>query len=292
MYMKRRSGFTLVLVLFVLITTIGCSGSAETITLPAPTITAQGLQFTATPTRAPTPQPSPTPTATIEPVRMICSPLQDIEPRDLHKITSQGFTPPAPFEDNGHPAVDLAFYTYKEMPSMIGHPVQSIFPGTVSLVIDDRYPYGNAIMIETPLELISNELLGSMTLPTPIPQENLDLLRPCDSNPIFENIVPLAWSEGSKSIYLLYAHLLEKPGLVAGESVSCGQVVGAVGSSGNSAEEHLHLEARVGPASAKFGNLAMYSPDATIKERYSYCIWTSSGRFQTFNPVMLWEQEP
>lgn len=290
--MKLHRRYVLILLLTGLFAISGCTGSLEGSTLPTPTSGVPDSQVTAMPTNTPTKLPNPTKTATIEPVSVICSPLKDVEVSDLHKITSQGFTPPAPFKDDGHPAIDLAFYSFNELPSMIGHPVHAILPGTVSLVIEDRYPYGNAVMIETPLKLISYGKQNSITLPTPIPQGNLDLLRPCDSDPMFADMAPLDWSEGTKSIYVLYAHLLEKPRVVPGESITCGQEVGAVGSTGNSAEEHLHLETRIGPADAQFGPLAMYSPDAVTEERYSYCIWTSSGRFQAFNPVVLWEQGP
>ncbi|HNR01304.1 MAG TPA: M23 family metallopeptidase [Anaerolineaceae bacterium] len=281
------------LVLLVVLVVSGCSLPAGDTTLQTPVATKTAGQFTATPPPTITPSsiPSPTPTATLQPSGVICSPLSGIELGDLHKITSQGYTPPAPYKDDGHPAVDLAFFTFKEMPSMIGHPVQSILPGKVSLVIDNQYPYGNAVMIETPLDLITLDLVNSLSLPTPIPQENLELLRPCDSDPAFESMVPLKWSDDSKSVFVLYAHLLEKPDLKVGETISCGQEIGAVGNTGNSAAEHLHLETRIGPAGARFGTLAMYAPEASVEERYSYCIWTTSGRFQSFNPVNLWEQE-
>jgi len=294
--MKRFNWFYLLLILLVLLSLSSCSGfSTETAaSIPVDVEPDSIAQVTRTPlpTASPTPKTNPSPTPTREQVNGICSPLKDIELRDLHSITSQSFTPPAPYKDDGHPAADLAFFTFKEMPSMIGHPVQSIFPGTVVQVLADRYPYGNTILIETPLDGISADLINILVLPTPIPQENLDLVQPCISDPLFKDIPPLEMSDSSKSLYVLYAHLLEEPVLKIGEEVFCGQKIGFVGNTGNSAAEHLHLETRIGPSGAAFGSLAMYTPDATIEERYSYCIWTSSGRFQPFNPVTLWEQEP
>jgi len=292
--MKRRCVVVVCLVLLISLFFTGCSGSDGDIPLQTPAMTMPTGQATTTPTPSitVTQKPTSTSTATPRPAGAVCSPLQDIKPSDLHKITSQGFTPPAPYKDDGHPAVDLAFFTFKELPSMIGHPVQSILPGIVSLVIHDRYPYGNAVLIETPIENISAIWLNSLALPTAIPQENLELIRPCDSDPVFQGMVPIKWNADAKSVYVLYAHLLEIPTVRFGDIVNCGQEIGAVGNTGNSAAEHLHLEARIGPADARFGTLAMYTPDATIEERYSYCIWTTSGRFQPFNPVMLWEQEP
>ena len=292
--MKRRCVVVVCLVLLISLFFTGCSGSDGDIPLQTPAMTMPTGQATTTPTPSITVTQKPTSmsTATPRPAGAACSPLQGIKLSDLHKITSQGFTPPAPYKDDGHPAVDLAFFTFKELPSMIGHPVQSILPGIVSLVIHDRYPYGNAVLIETPIKKISSPWMNSLALPTAIPQENLDLIRPCDSDPVFQGMVPIKWNAHAKSVYVLYAHLLEIPPVRIGDNVSCGQEIGAVGNSGNSAAEHLHLEARIGPSDARFGTLVMYAPDATTEERYSYCIWSTSGRFQPFNPVMLWEQEP
>lgn len=46
----------------------------------------------------------------------------------------------------------------------------------------------------------------------------------------------------------LYAHMVSSPSVSAGESVSQGQVLGYVGSTGNSTGNHLHLELRVNGA--------------------------------------------
>ncbi len=152
--MKRFNRLYLFLILLFLLSFSSCSGfSTETaVPIPVDVEPDSTVQVTRTPlpTASPTPKTNPSPTPTREQVNGICSPLKDIELGDLHSITSQSFTPPAPYKDDGHPAVDLAFFTFKEMPSMIGHPVQSIFPGTVVQVLADRYPYGNAILIETP----------------------------------------------------------------------------------------------------------------------------------------------
>jgi murein DD-endopeptidase MepM/ murein hydrolase activator NlpD len=294
MNMKKQRAVILCLTLSFVLVATGCSSSFPQPPTPTPVMTTPTFHATTTPSPSHTATQNPTPafTATLQPAIKACSPLKDIELSDLHKIMSQGFTPPAPYKDDGHPAIDLAFFTFKELPSMIGHPVQSIFPGIVNLVIVDRFPYGNAVLIETPLNVLSAEWVSALPIPTAIPQENLDLVRPCDSDPLFADMTPIEWDGSRKSVYVLYAHLLEKPSVRAGDVVNCGQVIGAAGNTGNSAAEHLHLEARVGPAGAQFGTLAMYSPDATIEERYRYCIWSSSGRFQSFNPVILWEQEP
>ncbi len=287
--------FTL-LILIVLFGFTGCTNPlaptmafTETSTLPVPSIP---------PTSTHTLSPTPTITSTSTPTRAdasfteICSPLAGIELEKLHSITSQAFNPPTPFQDDGHPAVDLAFFTFEGLPSMMGHPVQAIFPGKVVLVVDDRFPYGSMILIETPLSSIPNELLPPTAIPTPIPSENIIQFNPCSNDPVYESMAPISMAQDSKSIYVLYSHLLEKPSFTAGDEVACGQVIGAVGLTGNTVAEHLHLEIRIGPSGANFGTIAMYKPDATLEERYNYCIWSTSGRFQPINPAIFWETSP
>lgn len=277
---------------------IGCSASPTPTSnvVPIDQQTKQQLTNTPVPPNTPTPSlaplPSLTPSLDTAQVTAICSPLEDIELRDLHSITSQPFKSPSAFLDDGHPAVDLAFFTFEGFPSMLGHPVQSILPGVVVQVVEDRYPYGNMIMIETPLDQLPDGILPSTPLPTPIPKENITLFSPCETNPLFSDMVPVKWSESSWSLYTLYSHLQEKPDFEIGDNITCGQTIGAVGITGNSVAEHLHLEIRIGPSGAEFGSLAMYAPDATVEERYNYCIWSTSGRFQAIDPAVFWVIQP
>lgn len=174
---------------------------------------------------------------------------------------------------------------------MLGHPVLSILPGKVVMVVDDRFPYGHMILIETPLEILQNITMPTGFLPTPIPAENIALFDPCAQNPLFEDMLPIQMDQQQKAIYTLYSHLQEKPDFEVGDVVSCGQIIGAVGITGNSVAEHLHLEIRIGPADAKFDTFAMYQPDVTAIERYNYCIWSMSGRFQAIDPALFWEDQ-
>ena len=234
-------------------------------------------------------QPTIAPSPTFAVVQSVCSPLADIDLIDLHSITSQAFKSPTAFQDDGHPAVDLAFFTFEGLSSMMGHPVQAILPGTVVEILDNRFPYGNGILIETQLDQISDSLLSSLLLPTPIPDENISLFNPCTHNPAYEGLEAVEMSTGNRSLYTLYAHLLTPPDFQEGDTISCGQTIGAVGNTGNSVAEHLHLEVRIGPSHANFGSLAMYQPDATAQERYNYCIWSLSGRFQAIDPAIFWQ---
>jgi murein DD-endopeptidase MepM/ murein hydrolase activator NlpD len=62
----------------------------------------------------------------------------------------------------------------------------------------------------------------------------------------------LELSDG-QSLYMLYAHMQNAPTLFAGDTVQPGQIIGNVGSTGNSTGAHLHLETRTG----KTGSLAV-----------------------------------
>ena len=294
--LRRNTALRKLISTFTLLVLCGCTTFSLVPTSSEPVEATSLPTETRTPTLAASPtatlKPSPTATPTAEMVNQVCSPLKDIELHDLHSITSQGFTPPAPYQDDGHPAVDLAFFTFEEMTSMLNHPVQSILSGRVAMVISDRFPYGNAILIETPLERISPAMLGSLSLPTPIPQQNIDIIQPCVSNPLFKDMEPIRMSDSEKSIYILYAHLIEPPTFKVGDEITCGEGIGKAGNSGNSAAEHLHLESRVGPSEAQFNLFSTYDPESTVIERWNYCIWVSSGKFQPIDPTMLWQYAP
>ncbi len=250
-----------------------------------PTETARPT-FTVTPSPVPTevslPPETPTPLPTL--VSSACSPLENIGFNELDGITSFEFNSPSAYSDAFHPGVDLAFFSFKEYTTMRGHPVQAVLPGKVVLVIDDRFPYGNSILIETPLELVGDGLREKLTLPTPIPQREIDLFSTCS-----KEMPAISWSGDMKSLYVLYAHLAEKPAFQMGETVACGETIGKVGISGNSIADHLHLEMRLGPSDAGFGTFAALRPEASAIEKYNYCIWNSSGYFQAVNPALIWQ---
>lgn len=165
---------------------------------------------------------------------------------------------------------------------MLGLPVQSVVDGLVAGIINNRPPYGNAILIETPLELISPAWQQAL----PLSSFHLDsqLIPPISLTcPKY----PDPPATESTSLYLLYAHLQEAPTLETGEAVSCGQTIGKVGTSGKSVNPHLHLETRIGPAGQSFGSMAHYDNSATEDEMRTYCLWRLSGEFQPFDPMLL-----
>jgi murein DD-endopeptidase MepM/ murein hydrolase activator NlpD len=150
------------------------------------------------------------------------------------------------------------------------------------LVVSGRFPYGNALLVETPLDLLPAAWVEELELPAlpATPQSNNTLTCPTPA------ALP-EWDPQKRSLYLLYAHMLEPPALQAGDLVSCGQVIGAIGNSGNALNPHLHLEARVGPAGARFPGMAHYDASARPEEMSAYCQWRVSGSFVTFDPLLL-----
>ena len=70
---------------------------------------------------------------------------------------------------------------------------------------------------------------------------------------------------------------------------TCGQVIGAIGESGNALNPHLHLEVRLGPAGVRFPGMAHYDSGASPDEMAAYCQWRVSGAFLTLDPLRLFQ---
>lgn len=251
-------------------------------------------EATIPPTIAPTNTPLPTPTATALPlVNEAVFPLQGLEFSDLRFILSNPYKFKYPFveasgSDYNHTGIDLFFYKYKGYNTVLGHPILAVLPGKVVESLTERWPYGNMIMIETPLSRLSPAYLAGIPLPTPYSADEIAAHSNCIPDP-----ARIAWSQTETSIYIVYAHMEFPSSFQAGDEVSAGDVIGAVGASGNAVEggQHLHLEVRVGPSEAKFGVISDYMPDSTEEERYNYCIWALSEVFQPIDPVLLWQTQ-
>ncbi|RPJ47754.1 MAG: M23 family metallopeptidase, partial [Chloroflexi bacterium] len=82
------------------------------------------------------------------------------------------------------------------------------------------------------------------------------------------------------------------PTVALGQSVTCGQAIGEVGTTGRSVNYHLHLETRVGPAGVTFPEMAHYDNAATDTEMGTYCTWRVSGLFQAFDPLKVLSLQP
>ncbi len=164
--------------------------------------------------------------------------------------------------------------------------MQAVLDGRTVLVLNDRFPYGNAVLVETPLDSLPPAWLDPLDLPSipETPQVRSALTCPTPS-------APPTWDFEKRSLYLLYAHLLEPPALHPGDPVTCGGVIGAIGSSGNALNPHLHLEVRLGPSGARFPGMAHYDTGASPEEMAAYCEWRVSGGFLPIDPLLLFAGE-
>ena len=250
------------------LTTPTINNAFESIITMTPTVTASPIPFIPTP----------------DFINRVCSPLKSETLSELPEIITQSYSPSRPGFDEGHPGIDFSFFRRKDLLSIDGVPVLSVLDGVVVTILVDKLPYGHAIIIETPLENISKELLQRIDLPEIQPTMEPDLKFNCMPP---EGLQPP--SSQSMSIYILYAHLKHSVSLSVGEEVKCGQEIGAVGDSGKeySTNPHLHFETRIGPSGARFDSMAYYTVDSTAAERYNYCVWRVSNTFQSFDPMLL-----
>jgi murein DD-endopeptidase MepM/ murein hydrolase activator NlpD len=186
-----------------------------------------------------------------------CSPLKMHALESLPSIISGPYDPPPMGKDDRHHGVDFAYWIFGERTTMQGELVQSILPGVVRMVLDDRFPYGYTVMVETQTADLSPSLITSLGF------------------------------EQGESLYTLYAHLDFYPLVELGEVVEACQQIGEVGLSGNTDIAHLHLETRIGPSGTIFESMMFYSTRATISEMENYRLWRTSGVFRHFDPMTL-----
>jgi len=283
---RENSTYSLALVLFLLICSTGCSiETHETITMPiASSVPTPIPSMTVKPSSSPSPYPTEVQTkASLSPTPelKICPPLPDYSRDEIISAISNVFNPPARAgSDDPHQAVDLAVVQYGI--AMAGDPVQAILAGRVAAVVKDRFPYGNALLVETTLEGLPQNWLTRMQVPTPAPT-----LEPHPSLTCPQLEEPLSWDSDRRSLYLLYAHLQEPIHFQANDRVGCGENIGVIGQSGNALNPHLHLEVRVGPSGVIFNSLAHYSGGITPEEMRNYCAWRVSGVFQLIDPERI-----
>ncbi len=90
---------------------------------------------------------------------------------------------------------------------------------------------------------------------------------------------------------ILSADLQDPPEVQLGQAVTCGQPINHVGNTGNSINEHLHLEVRVGPSGVRFDSMAHYDASASPQEQAAYCTWRISGLFQMMDPQRLFASQ-
>ncbi len=268
---------------FVLLILSACSPAKAVEILPAET---PPIAPTFSPTSTVPPSPILIPaTPTLALQNKICSPLETETLVTLQEIITNPYKQPRVGIDDGpptHHGVDFAHYRRGDLLSLEGVAILSALDGEVVTVINDRFPYGYAIIVETPLNTISPDLLNRLDLPEKLP--------PVDPDPKFNwtpSELPFKLSDSETSLYIVYAHLQSLPEVKVGEHVICGQRIGQVGNSGDSSNPHLHFETRIGPSGARFESMAYYISNSTAAERYNYIVWRVSNLFQVFDPMQL-----
>ena len=209
-----------------------------------------------------------------------CSLLQGIENNQLSGLVNNPFHPPPPGRDDPHYGIDLAIE--RNDIALAGHPIQAIFSGQVAAIIQDRFPYGNALIIETRLAELPSSLIQGQILPTSAPTIEPHPALTCPQAP-----GDALWDFHQRSIYVLYAHMQNPSPLSLDEAVRCGAVLGQIGQSGNALNPHLHLETRIGPSGARFSSMAHYTSSASPEEMSNYCTWRVRGVFQAIDPLVL-----
>ena len=213
----------------------------------------------------------------------ISSPLQGIEMDELDDINSNPFLFVGAGKDEGHHGTDFSFYQFKEFTKIEELPIQSIFSGDVSAIVKDRPPYGNMIMIETPISEFPDYFQSF--LESYIMFENL----PNFTNLQCPNYEMDKYDIRSEdlSLYVLYAHLYDPPIMEPGMSIHSGDLIGKVGNTGASGNPHLHLEIRLGPPNYQFPEMAHYDNGASTEEMHNYCLWRVSGYFFQIDPMEI-----
>jgi len=288
--LEHSKFFTKILTLGIL---LFITGGCNTQTQITPTLVAE--PFFPPPTAFPSPmitltmQPTSTrtlSTASVTPSKLVCSPLEAVGIAQLSEFISNPFNPPVAGSDLPHQGIDYSIVSQDSGFALDGNPVHAVLSGKVTTVIKNRFPYGNAVIIETVLSTLNPPWLQTDIFMTPSPINNHIL-----TCPSWESVDNSLRSEGSNdptisdlSIYVLYAHLQEQVPFAVGDPVICGQSLGRIGQSGNALNPHLHLEMRVGPGNAQFLSMAHYDTSATEIEMANYCAWRISGSFHLIDP--------
>ena len=247
-----------------------------------PTITATFLEVEKTST--PEPKPEILPVQPTEVAVQLCSLFLDVEVQSLPELITNPFHPPAPGSDDPHQGIDLSRMVNvgNTRIAVKGDVVTSMTEGQVAAIIHDRFPYGNAILIEIPLKLLPEETKDQIIFQSP-----LKPTKPSLSCPETNGSDEISGNE--ESLYILYAHLESLEQIKVNDPVHCVQPLGKVGDSGNALNPHLHLEMRIGPSGITFASMSHYDNSATPEEMAAYCTWRVSGKFQLVDPLKFIE---
>ncbi len=170
-------------------------------------------------------------------------------------ISALGYT----FRD-GHPGID---YTYQGGDDQIYASAGGVVRFSGSMINRDGnyYDYGNYVIVEYPSDSV--------------PQPMRDLPQ---------------YTEGD-SVYILYAHLAETvTGLITvGTVLNQGDVIGVVGSTGNSTAPHLHMEVRIGEADLA-GDRTDTDEESLERNRIDYFVNRNQGRLPAIDPAVIFSE--
>jgi murein DD-endopeptidase MepM/ murein hydrolase activator NlpD len=282
--MKKQIVFGLLIILLV-----SCSGNssleetiqAETKRIEIPTAVTSPMveqpRIISTSTAAV--EPEPTPTEVVK-QSQVCGLFAGEGLEALMQRLTNPFYRPEPGSDNPHQGVDFSDLDPVNRIALSGKAVQAITSGKVAMVITDRFPYGNAVLIETPLDALPQSWLQKISVNQPVEREIFHTNLTCPGD--WENP---GGDINQASFYILYAHFEDKVSYQVGETIECGQEIGKIGMSGNALAPHVHVEMRLGPSGATFEDMSHYDSSASLLAMENYCRWRVSGWYELLDPM-------
>jgi murein DD-endopeptidase MepM/ murein hydrolase activator NlpD len=208
--------------------------------------------------------------------------LQEIELQDLPTTIYNPFHLPKAGSDDPHQGVDFSEVEPQSRISLEGMAVQSILAGKVVQVMEDRFPYGNAVLVVSgPVEIPLSWLAAINKMENPSPWR---------ANPALS--CPQGWEDAPEQkeqihLFVLYAHLKNATDVQVEDRILTGQLLGEIGMSGNALAPHLHVEIRYAYSEAIPDSMAHYDVSATAPEMMQYCRWRVSGWYRPLDPMSL-----
>ncbi len=88
------------------------------------------------------------------------------------------FAPPPYGSDDPHQGVDFAELFGTQRIAIPGRQVNAVLSGRVAAVISDRFPYGNAVIVETLIRDLPTGATAGLPTPAPTPQRKAALTCP------------------------------------------------------------------------------------------------------------------